>query len=135
MFGFLRFLTGLGVGMIVATGGAVIAEFAPANRRNLFNAIVHSGVPAGGVMASIFALLLNDVIGWRGLFPIDVSPLLFPLPLAWFALPESPRRPRPPRPAGGAVRRRTGLIPPSPAQAEIIAAQAPVTRQEEPALN
>jgi len=53
MFGFLRFVTGLGVGMIVATGGAIIAEFAPANRRNLFNAIVYSGVPAGGVMASL----------------------------------------------------------------------------------
>lgn len=91
MFGFLRFLTGLGVGMIVATGGAIIAEFAPANRRNLFNAIVYSGVPAGGVMASLFALALEDSIGWRGLFMIGASPLLFLLPLAWFALPESPR--------------------------------------------
>ncbi|QGU06876.1 4-hydroxybenzoate transporter PcaK [Corynebacterium occultum] len=91
MFGFLRFLTGLGVGMIVATGGAVVAEFAPRNRRNLFNAIVYSGVPAGGVMASILAILLEDVISWRGLFLIGASPLLFLLPLALFALPESPR--------------------------------------------
>ncbi|GAB3596933.1 4-hydroxybenzoate transporter PcaK [Corynebacterium faecale] len=91
MFGFLRFLTGLGVGMIVATGGAVIAEFAPRNRRNLFNAIVYSGVPAGGVMASLLALLLEDQIGWRGLFFIGATPILFLLPLAYFALPESPR--------------------------------------------
>lgn len=91
MFGFLRFLTGLGVGMIVATGGAIIAEFAPANRKNLFNAIVYSGVPAGGVMASLLALALEDAIGWRGLFLIGASPLLFLLPLAFFALPESPR--------------------------------------------
>ncbi|QGU04132.1 MFS transporter [Corynebacterium comes] len=91
MFGFMRFLTGLGVGMIVATGGAIIAEFAPANRRNLFNAIVYSGVPMGGVMASMFALTLEDAIGWRGLFLIGATPILFLLPLAWFALPESPR--------------------------------------------
>lgn len=91
MFGFLRFLTGLGVGMIVATGGAVIAEFAPRNRRNLFNAIVYSGVPAGGVMASVLAILLEDAIGWRGLFMIGATPLLFLLPMAFFALPESPR--------------------------------------------
>ena len=91
MFGFLRFLTGVGVGMIVATGGATIAEFAPRNRRNLFNAIVYSGVPAGGVMASLLALALEDTIGWRGLFLIGGSPLLFLLPLALFALPESPR--------------------------------------------
>ena len=90
-FGALRFITGLGVGMIVATGGAIIAEFAPANRRNLFNAIVYSGVPAGGVLATVFALLLHDAIGWRGLFLIGGSPLLFLLPLAYFALPESPR--------------------------------------------
>ncbi len=91
MFGFLRFLTGLGVGMIVATGGAIIAEFAPRNRRNLFNAIVYSGVPAGGVLASILALLIEDQIGWRGLFFIGATPILFLLPLAYFALPESPR--------------------------------------------
>ncbi len=91
MFGALRFFTGLGVGMIVATGGAIIAEFAPKNRRNLFNAIVYSGVPAGGVMASVFAILFEDLIGWRGLFLIGASPLLFLLPLAFFALPESPR--------------------------------------------
>lgn len=90
-FGALRFITGLGVGVIVATGGAIIAEFAPANRKNLFNAIVYSGVPAGGVMASVLALLLEDAIGWRGLFMIGASPLLFLLPLALFALPESPR--------------------------------------------
>lgn len=91
MFGFLRFLTGLGVGMIVATGGAIIAEFAPANRKNLFNAIVYSGVPAGGVMASLLALLLENTIGWRGLFMIGATPILFLLPLAYVALPESPR--------------------------------------------
>lgn len=91
MFGFLRFITGLGVGMIVATGGAIIAEFAPKNRRNLFNAIVYSGVPMGGVMASLFALAFEDALGWRGLFLVGATPILFLLPLAWFALPESPR--------------------------------------------
>lgn len=91
MFGTLRFLTGLGIGMVVATGGAIIAEFAPRGRRNLFNAIVYSGVPAGGVVASLLAIWLEDIIGWRGLFLIGASPLLFLLPLALFALPESPR--------------------------------------------
>lgn len=91
MFGLLRFITGLGVGVIVAMGGAIIAEFAPANRKNFFNAIVYSGVPAGGVMASVLALLLEDQIGWRGLFMIGGAPLVLVLPLALVALPESPR--------------------------------------------
>lgn len=90
-FGALRFFTGLGVGIIVATGGAIVAEFAPAGSRNFFNAIAYSGVPAGGVMASLLALALEDAIGWRGLFLIGASPILFLLLAAWFLLPESPK--------------------------------------------
>ncbi|WP_396119804.1 MFS transporter [Dietzia sp. B32] len=90
-FGVLRLLTGLGIGAIVATAGAIIAEFAPAGRRNLFNAIVYSGIPAGGVLASALAMVLREHIGWRGLFLIGAVPLVLVLPYAWFALPESPR--------------------------------------------
>lgn len=90
-FGVLRLLTGLGIGAIVATAGAIIAEFAPAGRRNLFNAVVYSGIPAGGVLASALAMVLRDHIGWRGLFLIGAVPLVLVLPYAWFALPESPR--------------------------------------------
>ncbi|NLV81269.1 MAG: aromatic acid/H+ symport family MFS transporter [Rhodococcus sp.] len=90
MFGALRFFTGIGVGGLVATAGAVVAEFAPAGRRNLFNAIVYSGVPAGGVLASLLAMALRDVIGWRGLFLIGALPLVILLPLALVKLPESP---------------------------------------------
>lgn len=90
-FGVLRLLTGLGIGAIVATAGAIIAEFAPAGRRNLFNAVVYSGIPAGGVLTSALAMVLRDHIGWRGLFLIGAVPLVLVLPYAWFALPESPR--------------------------------------------
>lgn len=90
-FGILRLLTGLGIGAIVATAGAIIAEFAPAGRRNLFNAVVYSGIPAGGVLASALAMLLREHIGWRGLFLIGALPIIIVLPYAWYALPESPR--------------------------------------------
>ncbi|MCZ4520461.1 aromatic acid/H+ symport family MFS transporter [Rhodococcus ruber] len=91
MFGTLRFLTGIGVGGLVATVGAMIAEFAPPGRRNLFNAIVYSGIPAGGVLASLAAITLQDSIGWRGLFWIGAFPLFVLLPLALLRMPESPR--------------------------------------------
>ncbi|MFH5227737.1 MFS transporter [Antrihabitans spumae] len=90
-FGVLRFLTGIGVGGLVATVGAMIAEFAPAGRRNLFNAIVYSGIPAGGVLASIAAIAFEDAIGWRGLFWLGALPLVLLLPLALVRMPESPR--------------------------------------------
>lgn len=91
MFGILRFLTGIGVGGLVATVGAMIAEFAPPGRRNLFNAFVYSGIPAGGVLASLAAIALQDSIGWRGLFWIGALPLFVLLPLALLRMPESPR--------------------------------------------
>lgn len=90
-FGTMRFLTGLGLGVILATAGATIAEFAPAGRRNFYNAIVYSGIPAGGVTAALLGIVLLEPLGWRGLFMLGATPILFLLPLAWFKLPESPR--------------------------------------------
>ncbi|MDQ8704995.1 MFS transporter [Streptomyces sp. LHD-70] len=89
-FGVLRFLTGIGVGALVATAGALIAEFAPPDRRHFYNAIVYSGVPAGGVLAALLALLTSDSIGWRGLFLIGALPIVLLLPAALLRLPESP---------------------------------------------
>ncbi|WP_037204485.1 MFS transporter [Rhodococcus opacus] len=91
MFGLLRFFTGIGVGGLVATAGAMVAEFAPPGKRNLYNAIVYSGVPAGGVLASLLAIVLRDTIGWRGLFWIGALPIVILLPLALVKLPESPK--------------------------------------------
>lgn len=90
-FAVSRFLTGIGVGALVATVGALVAEFAPPGRRNRLNAIVYSGVPAGGVLASITALLMPDSAGWRPLFWIGALPLVLLLPLAIIWLPESPK--------------------------------------------
>ncbi|WP_405534313.1 MFS transporter [Streptomyces sp. NBC_00075] len=90
VFGFLRFLTGIGVGTLVATAGAVIAEFAPPHRRNVYNAIVYSGVPAGGVLAALLALASGGD-NWRLLFLFGAAPLVILLPVALLRLPESPK--------------------------------------------
>ncbi|KMS87162.1 MFS transporter [Prauserella rugosa] len=89
VFGLGRFLTGIGVGALVGTVGAIVAEFAPPQQRNRLNAIVYSGIPAGGVLASLLALGLTDLIGWRGLFWIGALPIVLVLPLAMVKLPES----------------------------------------------
>ena len=57
LFGILRFITGLGVGALVATTGALVSEYAPPGKKNLVNAITYSGVPIGSLMA---APLAND---------------------------------------------------------------------------
>ena len=90
-FGLFRFFTGIGVGALVATVGALVAELAPPGQRNRYNAIVYSGVPAGGVLAALTAIALGDSIGWRGLFWIGALPIVVLLPLAVRFLPESPK--------------------------------------------
>jgi MFS transporter, AAHS family, benzoate transport protein len=88
-FGLMRFLTGLGVGALVATTGALVSEYAPKGRKNLCNAITYSGVPLGSLTAAMLAILLLEYIGWRGMFMIGALPIVTLLPLAYFKMPES----------------------------------------------
>ena len=88
-FGWMRFITGLGVGALVATTGALVSEFAPKGKKNLCNAITYSGVPLGSLLAALLAILLLQVIGWRGMFWIGAVPIVTLLPLAYFKMPES----------------------------------------------
>src|SRR6476469_8748596 len=89
MFGWMRFFTGLGVGALVATTGALVSEYAPKGKKNLCNAITYSGVPLGSLLAALLAIVLLGTIGWRGLFWIGVIPLVTLFPLAIAKMPES----------------------------------------------
>jgi MFS transporter, AAHS family, benzoate transport protein len=89
-FGLMRFVTGLGVGALVATTGAIVSEFAPPGKKNLCNAIVYSGVPFGSLLAALLAIVLLATIGWRGMFWVGALPIVTLLPLALLKMPESP---------------------------------------------
>ena len=89
-FGLMRFVTGLGVGALVATTGAIVSEFAPPGKKNLCNAIVYSGVPFGSLLSALLAILLLATIGWRGMFWVGALPIITLLPLAFLKMPESP---------------------------------------------
>lgn len=88
-FGWMRFLTGLGIGALLATTAALVSEYAPAGRKNLYNALTYSGVPLGSVLAAALAIALLEHIGWRGMFWIGALPMVTLLPLAFFKMPES----------------------------------------------
>lgn len=89
MFGLWRLVTGIGVGALVGTTAALVAEYAPPGRKNLFIAIAQSGIPIGSLMAALLAILLLDLLGWRGMFWIGALPLVTLLPLAIVKMPES----------------------------------------------
>lgn len=125
LFGLMRFVTGLGVGALVATTGALVAEYAPKGKKNLCNAIVYSGVPLGSLLAAGLAILLLPIIGWRGMFLIGALPVITLLPLAYFRMPESVAwlAARGRFDEAHAISLRTGVAVPSPEPAAVILAQ------------
>ena len=88
-FGWMRFVTGLGIGSLVATTAALVAEYAPRDKKNLFIAISNGGIPLGSMLSAVLAMVLMQHIGWRGMFWIGALPVVTLLPLAWFKMPES----------------------------------------------
>lgn len=86
----LRFVSGLGIGAMLASVATLAAEFAPDHRRNLILGAVLAGYPIG---ATIFGLAAADIIpahGWRAIFIVAGLATLVTFPIAWLLLPESP---------------------------------------------
>ncbi|QXJ20974.1 aromatic acid/H+ symport family MFS transporter [Actinomadura graeca] len=88
-FGLLRFVTGLGLGGVVPTAIALTIEYAPAARRQLYNALMFSGYSAGGVLAALTALVVLPSAGFRVMFFLGAAPLVLVVPAAYKLLPES----------------------------------------------
>jgi len=65
-FGWMRFLTGLGIGSLVATTAALVAEYAPKDKKNLFIAISNGGIPLGSMLSAVLVMVWMEHIGWRG---------------------------------------------------------------------
>jgi AAHS family benzoate transporter-like MFS transporter len=88
-FGWMRFVTGIGIGSLVATTAALVAEYAPKDKKNLYIAICNGGIPLGSMLSAVLAIVLMEHIGWRGMFWIGAVPMVTLLPLAYFKMPES----------------------------------------------
>ncbi len=85
----LRFISGLGIGAMLASVATMAAEYAPDRRRNLILGSVLAGYPIG---ATLFGLVAADVIpshGWRAIFVTAGTATLITFPIVWTLLPES----------------------------------------------
>src|SRR5690349_16877845 len=125
-FGWLRFATGLGIGSLVATTAALVAEYAPKGRKNTSNAITNGGIPLGSLLAALLAIALMQHIGWRGMFWIGALPIVTLLPLAYFKMPESVAwlASRGRMDEARAMSERTGVAMPEPVSAALGASAA-----------
>jgi benzoate transport len=84
-----RFFTGLGIGGMLASTNAMVAEHSNIKHRNLSVMLMASGFPLGAIVGgSITSILLQDY-DWRSVFIFGAFATLSFVVLVWLFLPES----------------------------------------------
>ncbi|WP_313812820.1 aromatic acid/H+ symport family MFS transporter [Glutamicibacter sp.] len=89
VFGGLRLLAGIGLGGLVPSVNAMVAELVPERWRSGIATLMMSGVPVGGSIASLLGMGIVPNYGWQPMFVIGGAALVIVLPIAWATLPET----------------------------------------------
>jgi MFS family permease len=85
-----RLLTGLGIGGMLASTSAIVAEVSNSRRRSLNLSLNIAGYPAGAILGgSVASLLLRHDGNWRSVFQLGCIATVMALPLAWVLVQES----------------------------------------------
>ncbi len=84
-----RFVTGIGIGGMTSTAGAIAMEYASEKRREFAPSAVASAYPVGTILGGIVAIAVLDEFGWRGIFWFGGLLSAALIPISWFFLPES----------------------------------------------
>jgi benzoate transport len=114
IFSAMRVLTGLGLGTLLASVGALVAEYAPPGRRSLAVGIFQAGYPVGAVLTGVAAIFAIPAFGWQATM-LGAAVITFVLlPVVWIALPESvafleSRQPKNALKRSNALRARLGM--------------------------
>ncbi len=95
----LRFVSGLGIGGMLASVSTLSSEYAPNRSKDFWVSLVMGGYPIGAVLSGMVAATLIPSHGWRALFLFAGATTLVSIPLIVFFLAESleyltGRRPR-----------------------------------------
>lgn len=85
----VRFATGVGIGGMLATINAMVAEYSNARRRNFNVALMAMGYPLGVIVGGSIASILLMNFDWRAVFVLGASMTAALIPLVWFLMPES----------------------------------------------
>ena len=89
VFGALRLLAGIGLGGLVPSANAMVAELVPDRWRSMMATLMMSGVPIGGSIAAVTGIWVIPAFGWEAMFLIAVIALVVVVPLAFRYLPET----------------------------------------------
>ena len=84
-----RFVTGIGIGGMLATLTTLVSEYSNESSRGLCIGFLQSGYPLGALIGGVVSVYLIDSFGWRSLFIFGGSLSLIMLPFVFWKLPES----------------------------------------------
>jgi benzoate transport len=84
-----RFVTGLGIGGLLASNNAVAAEFSNLRRRNLCVSLMAIGYPVGAVLGGLIVKQLLREHDWRSVFYFGGAITALFIPLVLLLVPES----------------------------------------------
>jgi AAHS family 4-hydroxybenzoate transporter-like MFS transporter len=85
----LRFISGLGIGSMLASVSTLASEYAPNKSKDFWVSLVMGGYPIGAVLAGLVAAEIIPSMGWRGMFQFAGIATPITIPLALFFLAES----------------------------------------------
>ena len=85
----LRFLSGLGIGAMLATVATLVAEYSPDSKRNFLVGFALAGYPIGATLSGLIAAQVVPEYGWRAMFLVAGGISALTLPLVFWWLPES----------------------------------------------
>jgi benzoate transport len=84
-----RIITGLGIGGMLASINAVVAEFSNTRRRDLNVAIMSIGYPVGAATGGFITSASLSLADWRSVFYFGAAVTVTFIPLVYFLMPES----------------------------------------------
>lgn len=87
--GLLRFISGIGIGGMLASTAALTAEYTPDKTKDFWVSFVIAGYPTGAVLSGFVAAEVVPNNGWERMFQIAGLGSLITLPLIWLFLSES----------------------------------------------
>ncbi len=85
----LRFVSGLGIGSMLASTPALASEYTPNKTKDFWVSLVISGYPMGAFLSGLVAASVIPVYGWRTMYQIAGLATAVTIPLIYFLLAES----------------------------------------------
>jgi len=88
---FMRLLSGLGIGCMLATTATLTSENVLNNSKDFWVSLVLSGYPVGAVLSGYIAAAVIPLYGWESMFILSGLITILTIPLTYFFLTESPQ--------------------------------------------